>query len=103
MTYCTDVVKASVATLAYLGGAFGSEDDTDPTMEPINEPQNHFYNHSPLFSNFGFDDDTALDDGWYQLNAWSGSWDPLFTNISGSSWDDDGWSLPEFSAVADGE
>ena len=43
-----------------------------PTMEAIIEAEGHYYNTAPILSNFGFDDDEALDDGWYQMESYSG-------------------------------
>lgn len=102
ISYATEVVKAGVAALAALAGPIGSGDTQNPTMEAIGEPQGEYYSRAPFFTNFGFDDDTALDDGWYQTDSYTGGWSVLFTNVSGTSWDDNGWSLPEFSALSDG-
>jgi len=77
-------------------------DTNPPTMEVIVEPQGQYYNLAPSFSNFGFDDDVGLDDGWYQIDSYTGTWIPLFTDIEGSRWDDDGWTLPGFDALGEG-
>jgi YD repeat-containing protein len=71
-----------------------------PTMEPIVEPQGHYYNTPPVLSNFGFDDALALDDGWYQVDL--GSWTALFTNDPDTSWDNDGWAVPGFAGLGQG-
>ena len=90
-----------IAGVSYLYPATG-EDTEAPTMESIVEPQGQYYGSAPSFSNFGFDDDVALDDGWYQVNSCAGAWTPLFTDVSGSSWDDDGWTMPGFDALPEG-
>jgi len=57
-------------------------DLTLPTMETIAEAEGQYYNTAPVLSNFGFDDETALDDGWYQMDSYSGSWTVLFTDAA---------------------
>ena len=42
-------------------------------MEPIAEAEGQYYNTAPSFSNFGFDNDVALDDGWYQIDSFAGT------------------------------
>lgn len=100
--YMTEVVKAAVGAMANLAGPIGAGDMEKPTMEPVAESQGQFYSKTPVFSNFGFDDNTALDDGWYQADSLTGVWAVLFTNVSGTSWDGDNWSVPEFSHLGDG-
>ena len=73
-----------------------------PTMEPIVEAEGQYYNASPVFSNFGFDDDQALDDGWYQMDSYSGNWTSLFTDVGATSWDSDNWSVPGFAPLSEG-
>ena len=73
-----------------------------PTMEPIAEAEGQYYSTAPSFSNFGFDDDVALDDGWYQIDSFAGTWTALFTDAAGTSWDNDGWTIPGFDALAEG-
>ena len=77
-------------------------DTVPPTMEDIVEAEGGYYETAPSFSNFGFDDNVDLDDGWYQLNACDGSWTSLFTNVSGTSWDGDGWTIPGFETLPEG-
>jgi YD repeat-containing protein len=72
------------------------------SMEPIVEPQGHYYNTAPVLSNLGFDDTVGLNDGWYQMDSYSGSWTALFTNASGTSWDSDNWTIPGFAALGQG-
>jgi serine protease len=73
---------------------------TPPTMEPIAEAEGEYYNTAPILSNFGFDDDEALDDGWYQMDSYNGTWTVLFTNSGNTSWDDDDWPIPGFVALS---
>ncbi|MFQ6093953.1 MAG: putative Ig domain-containing protein, partial [bacterium] len=73
-----------------------------PTMEPIAEPQAQWHNEAPSFSNFGFDDNVDLDKGWYQMNSCTGPWTPLFTDIAGTWWDNDGWIIPGFGDLPQG-
>ncbi|MFC1981111.1 S8 family serine peptidase [Chloroflexota bacterium] len=75
---------------------------TPPTMEAIVEAEGQYYNTAPSFSNFGFDDAEALDDGWYQMDSYAGSWTALFTDAPGTSWDDDGWTILGFDALSEG-
>ncbi len=49
------------------------EFDPPPTMEPIAESSGQYYNIAPILSNFGFDDNLGLDDGWYQMDSYSGN------------------------------
>jgi len=73
-----------------------------PTMEPIVEAEGQYYNTAPILSNFGFDDDQALDDGWYQMDSYSGSWTSLFTDAGSTSWDSDNWTIPGFNPLSEG-
>jgi len=77
-------------------------DATPPTMESILESQGQSYNTAPSFANFGFDDDMALDDGWYQMDSSSGNWTVLFTDDEDTSWDSDNWTVPGFDGLAEG-
>jgi len=70
------------------------KDTTPPTMEAITEPEGLYYNTAPLLSNLGFDDTIALDDGWYQMDSYSGNWTDLFTNVAGTSWSAN-WTIPD--------
>jgi subtilisin family serine protease len=79
-----------------------SYDPVLPTMEAIAEAQGQYYNTTPSFSNFGFDDDAALDDGWYQMDSYNGTWTVLFTDVTGTSWDSDNWTIPGFGALSQG-
>jgi subtilisin family serine protease len=76
--------------------------DIPPTMEAIFESDGQYYNTAPILSNFGFDDDVALDDGWYQMDSYSGNWTALFTNSGNTSWDSDNWTVPGFGALSQG-
>jgi hypothetical protein len=96
------VLSSSGRSLSYAYSASQGSDTAPPTMEHIVEPQDQWYALSPIFSNFGFDDNINLDDGWYQLNSCVGPWTPLFTDASGLSWDDDGWVIPEFEDLPQG-
>ncbi|MFC2006009.1 FG-GAP-like repeat-containing protein [Chloroflexota bacterium] len=73
-----------------------------PTLEPIIEPQWKYYSSSPVFSNFGFDDNAALDSGWYQLNSYSGNWTSLFSDNPDTSWDNNNWIVPAFNTLPKG-
>jgi len=75
-------------------------DCTPPTMEPIAEAEGQYYNTAPSFSNFGFDDDVALDTGEYRIDA--GGWVALFTNLNLPEYNDDGWTLPGFAGLSEG-
>ncbi|MDY7040504.1 MAG: hypothetical protein SVX38_06545 [Chloroflexota bacterium] len=77
-------------------------DSSMPTMETIAEAEGQYYTSAPVFSNFGFDDNDDLDDGWYQIDSHAGTWTALFTDVSGPSWDDDGWAIPGFDALSEG-
>jgi len=73
-----------------------------PTMEPIAELQGQYYNTAPILSNFGFDDDEALDDGWYQMDSYNGTWATLFTDVGATFWDSDNWTIPDFAGLSEG-
>jgi hypothetical protein len=73
-----------------------------PTMEPIAEPQGQYYNTAPVLSNFGFDAVSGLDDGWYQMDSYTGSWTALFSNDNDTSWDQDDWTIPGFATLSQG-
>ncbi len=75
-------------------------DCTVPTMEPIAEAENGWYNTAPDFSNFGFDDDINLDTAQYQVD--SDGWVTLFDDIDATEWNDDGWTLPGFAGLTEG-
>jgi len=75
---------------------------TLPTMETIAEAEGQYYNTVPVLSNFGFDDETALDDGWYQMDSYSGSWVSLFTDDPDTAWDSDNWTVPGFAGLGEG-
>ena len=75
-------------------------DCTPPTMEPIVEAEGQWYNTAPSLSNFGFDDDVALDTGEYQID--SGGWVAIFTNLNLPEYNDDGWILPGFVGLSVG-
>lgn len=88
---------ASGAYTEYFG------DVEPPTMETIVEAGGQYYGEAPVLSNFGFDDDQDLDDGWYQIDSFEeGGWTTLFSNADGPSWDHDGWILDEFNSLSDG-
>ena len=55
------------------GSAFAA-DGVPPTMETIFESEGLYYSTAPTFSNFGFDADVNLDDGWYQIDSFAGAW-----------------------------
>ena len=96
------VMSSSGSNLTYAYSAAQGADETPPTMEQIVEPQGQWYNTAPSFSNFGFDDNVKLDDGWYQVNSCTGSWTILFTNVGGFSWNEDGWTMPGFDDLHQG-
>jgi hypothetical protein len=75
-------------------------DCTVPTMEPIAEAEGQYYNTAPSFSNFGFDDDIALDAGEYKIDA--GSWVVIFDDLGLPEYNDDGWVLPGFGGLSEG-
>ena len=75
-------------------GAVITIDSSSPTMEPISPSAGGYYNTAPIFTNFGFDDNYALDDGFYQMDSYSGAWSPLFTDDADTAWDSDPWPLP---------
>jgi hypothetical protein len=75
------------------------DDSGPPTMETIVEPENQYYNVAPVFSNFGFDDDCGLDDGFYQIDGYtSGNWTEIFSDWPGLS-----WAIPGFNALSEGQ
>ena len=96
------VLSSSGTNLTYVYSTSQGDDETPPTMEQIVEPQGQWYKTSPSFSNFGFDDNINLDDGWYQVNSCTGSRTTLFTNVAGLSWNGDGWTVPEFDDLPEG-
>jgi hypothetical protein len=75
-------------------------DCTVPTMEPIAEAEGGYYNVAPSFSNFGFDDDVALDAGEYKTDA--GTWVTIFSGLGLPEYNDDGWTLPGFAGLSQG-
>ncbi|MHA1193885.1 MAG: LVIVD repeat-containing protein [Promethearchaeota archaeon] len=75
--------------------------DIPPTMDPIIEPQGQHFLTAPIISHLGFNDDVALDDGWYQLDSHNGVWIPLFTDNGGTEWDFEGWTLPDFGSLSE--
>ncbi|MCU0640061.1 MAG: T9SS type A sorting domain-containing protein [Candidatus Krumholzibacteria bacterium] len=81
-------------------GASLQVDCTVPTMEALAEAQGQYYNATPVFSNFGFDDDVNLDTAEYRID--SGAWTALFAGIDAAEWNSDGWALPGFDGLAQG-
>jgi hypothetical protein len=73
-----------------------------PTMESLNESQGSYFSTSPILSKITFHDANGLNDGWYQLDSYSGSWTVLFTNNSGTLWSSDNWTIPGFSGLGQG-
>ncbi|UCE17853.1 MAG: putative Ig domain-containing protein [Gemmatimonadota bacterium] len=73
-----------------------------PIIKPITEQADQYYNTAPILSTFGFYDDMGLVDGWYQIDSYEGTWTILFSDISGTSWDKEDWSIPGFSDLPDG-
>ncbi|KPJ48433.1 hypothetical protein AMJ40_07490, partial [candidate division TA06 bacterium DG_26] len=51
-----------------------------PTMQSIVEVEDQYYNSAPSFSVFGFDDNWGLDDGYYQIDSWAGTWVSMFSD-----------------------
>jgi hypothetical protein len=82
--------------------AASNADVIPPTMELIIEAEEQYYSEAPVLSNFGFDDDVNLDDGWYQMDSYNGTWITLFTDVAGASWDSDNWTIPGFGALSEG-
>ncbi|MGB7053998.1 MAG: HYR domain-containing protein [bacterium] len=78
------------------------DDTAAPTMQTIAEAEGGYYNTAPVFSIFGFVDDCDLDDGFYQIDSYVGSWVSLFADVSGTTWNNNGWTLPGFGALAEG-
>ena len=91
-----------IAGISYLYFNGGEIDTEAPTMESIVETEGQYFNASPTFSNFGFDDTEDLNDGWYQIDSFMGSWTTLFSNVNGASWDHDGWIIPVFHSLSEG-
>ena len=77
-------------------------DGTDPTMEAIVEVEGEYYSTAPSFANFGFDDNFELDDVFYQMDSYAGSWETLVTDVTGTEWNSDGWAIPGFDALSEG-
>jgi subtilisin family serine protease len=82
--------------------AASNADVIPPTMELIIEAEEQYYSEAPVLSNFGFDDDVNLNDGWYQMDSYNGTWITLFTDVAGASWDSDNWTIPGFGALSEG-
>jgi hypothetical protein len=70
-----------------------------PTMKPIVEAEGQYYSYAPSFSIFGFDDNWDLDDGFYQMDSYAGTWVNLFTDWPDTTWDSTGWTIPGFDAL----
>ncbi len=117
-TFYTDISSLTAGTTYYYrcyavnsgGGSWAastasfatSSPPIPPTMEAIVEAEGAYYNTAPVLSNFGFDDDTDLDDGWYQMDSYTGSWTVLFTDVSGTEWNNDSWPIPGFGVLNEG-
>ena len=76
--------------------------DKPPTMDTITEPEDQYYSFAPIFNHLGFNDDVALDDGWYQIDSYTGEWIPLFVDYGGKEWNYDDWILPGFDELSEG-
>lgn len=76
--------------------------DRPPTMDVILEPERQNYSSAPIFSHLGFNDDVALDDGWYQIDSYSEDWTSLFIDCGDVEWNYDGWVMPDFKSFSGG-
>ncbi|MCK4312476.1 MAG: hypothetical protein KAW88_07060, partial [Candidatus Cloacimonetes bacterium] len=81
-------------------GAVITIDSSSPTMESISESEGAYYNTAPTFANFGFDDNYNLNDIDYKIDT--GSWTAVADNVSGTEYNDDGWTLPGFAGLSQG-
>ena len=68
-------------------------DNTNPTMETIDEAEDQYYNTAPTFANFGFDDNMNLDKAEFSLDGGT-SWNTIFSGAMTIAWDNDNWALP---------
>ena len=91
-----------MAGISFLYPRGEYDENEPPTMEEIIEVEALYYCEAPTFSNFGFDDNVALDDGWYLIDLHTGTWTTLFRGVKGQSWDNDGWTVPIFHALSEG-
>jgi len=60
----------------------------NPPTITINTPSGLWYNSNPLLD-VDFSDDDALDDGFYQVDSYTGTWTAIFTNNTGTSYTTD--------------
>ena len=96
-------VAGNWQSTAHLGPFF--IDTTAPTMETIAEAAGGYHSTAPTFSNFGFDDNLALNEISVQLDAFDGAWTSVYDFADGTmatEWNNDGMALPGFDALVDG-
>ncbi len=93
-----DVDNAAI-TCDQSNGATIVIDTAPPTMETIAETDSVWYRSGPTLSNFGFDDNYALETVGYKVN--DGDWDVISDDITGTEYNNDGISLPTYSTLAE--
>ncbi|MFZ5516843.1 MAG: choice-of-anchor D domain-containing protein [Candidatus Zhuqueibacterota bacterium] len=74
-------------------------DTAPPTLETIAEDDSVWYRSGPTLSNFGFDDNYALEAVGYKIN--DGEWDVVTDDITGTEYNNDGISLPTYSSLVE--
>jgi len=62
--------------------------DLTPPVITINTPTGRWYNSNPLLD-VDFSDEKALDDGFYQVDSYTGTWTAIFTDNTGTSYTTD--------------
>jgi uncharacterized repeat protein (TIGR02543 family) len=74
-----------------------------PVMEPVTEPQGHYFNTAPVFSRLGFSAENGLDAVSYQINSFNpAGWVDLAADVTGLSWNLTDWSVPGFTGLSEG-
>jgi len=82
-----------------VGGTKIVIDIAAPGMEPISEPQLHWYRSAPVLSSLVFKDNYNLQRIEYKID--DGGWTILADNINDSLYQLTNWSVPSFAGLAE--
>lgn len=77
-------------------------DFASPSMATLAPVAGGYYNIAPVLTTFGFSDDCGLDDIFYQMDGYGGTWTAIVADLPGTTWDGAPWTVPGFSGLAEG-
>ncbi|MBN1190588.1 MAG: PD40 domain-containing protein [Dehalococcoidales bacterium] len=74
---------------------------TPPSMRILTDPEEQYFSSAPILSQVRFDAYTGLDDGWYQLDSYTGEWTNIFSDIQDTYFDIREWEIPGFGDLSE--